>query len=70
MPGWDGFQLTRHIRSTPAMATMPVIMITSADDRKEAAEAAGVTVLLGKPYSEAALIEHIEGFRQAIQVTD
>ena len=49
MPGLDGFEFTRHIRATPLLSHLPVIMITSADDRREAAEAAGVTVLLGKP---------------------
>jgi hypothetical protein len=43
-------------------------MITGADDRKEAAAAAGVTVLLGKPYPEPELIAHIERMRSAVQV--
>ncbi len=68
MPGLDGFQFTRHIRATPALAHLPVIMITSADDRREAAEAAGVTALLGKPYPEETLLAHIEAFRSAVQV--
>ena len=57
MPGIDGFELTRHIRGNPHTAMLPVIMITAADDRhREHADAAGVSVLLGKPYSEDALI--------------
>jgi CheY-like chemotaxis protein len=65
MPGLDGFELTRHVRSQLQTAHIPIIMITSADDRlKAAAQEAGVTFLLGKPYSEAALIGHIE---QSIQ---
>ena len=60
MPGMDGFELTRHIRNNPSTAQLPVIMITAADDRhREQAEAAGVSVLLGKPYPEDALIAHI-----------
>jgi len=60
MPGMDGFELTRHIRSNPHTAQLPVIMITAADDRhREQAQAAGVSVLLGKPYPEDALIAHI-----------
>lgn len=60
MPGMDGFELTRHIRGNPHTAMLPVIMITAADDRhREHADAAGVSVLLGKPYSEDALIAHI-----------
>ena len=60
MPGMDGFELTRHIRGNPQTAQLPVIMITAADDRhRDEASAAGVSVLLGKPYSDEALIAHI-----------
>ncbi len=60
MPGMDGFALTRHIRSNPGTAHIPVIMITAANDRhREMADASGVSVLLGKPYEDAALIESI-----------
>ena len=60
MPGMDGFELTRHIRANPQTAQLPVIMITAADDRhREQADSAGVSVLLGKPYPEDALIAHI-----------
>lgn len=57
MPGMDGFELTRHVRGHAQTAHIPIIMITSADDRlKDAAAEAGVTMLLGKPYSEDDLI--------------
>ena len=57
MPGLDGFALTRQLRSHPRWARLPVIMITSSDDKHRAeAVAAGVDVLLGKPYAEEALI--------------
>jgi CheY-like chemotaxis protein len=60
MPGMDGFELTRHLRANPQTAQLPVIMITAADDRhRDEASAAGVSVLLGKPYSDEALIGHI-----------
>jgi exodeoxyribonuclease-1 len=52
MPGMDGLSLTRAVRADARTATLPVVMITSADDRlKDEAAAAGVTVLMGKPYS-------------------
>ncbi|MBI3368572.1 MAG: response regulator [Burkholderiales bacterium] len=67
MPGLDGFELTRRVRSHPRSAHIPVIMITSADDRLQgAAQAAGVSVLLGKPYSEQDLIARIEASLQAV----
>ena len=60
MPGMDGFELTRHIRNSPATAHIPVIMITAADDRhREHADSAGVSVLMGKPYPDDDLIAHI-----------
>ena len=60
MPGMDGFELTRHVRQNPLTAHIPVIMITSADDRHRGdADRAGVSVLLGKPYPEDELIDHI-----------
>ncbi len=61
MPGMDGFELTRHIRSNPLTAHIPVIMITAANDRhREAAEEVGVDMLLGKPYEDDDLIARIE----------
>ncbi|MBH9554238.1 response regulator, partial [Inhella gelatinilytica] len=68
MPGMDGFELTRYVRASATLGAIPVIMITSADDRKAAADAAGVTTLLGKPYAEADLIACIERARLAVQV--
>ncbi len=60
MPGMDGFELTRQVRQNPLTAHVPIIMITAADDKhRDDAQRAGVTVLLGKPYPEDALIEHI-----------
>ena len=61
MPGMDGFELTRHVRNHPRARHIPIIMITSADDRLKAAAAdAGVTLVLGKPYAEEALLACIE----------
>ena len=60
MPGLDGFALTRAIRAEPGLADLPVIMVTGDDDRhRDEAARAGVSVLLGKPYGEAALLAHI-----------
>jgi CheY-like chemotaxis protein len=67
MPGLDGLQLTRHVRAHPRAAGIPIIMITSADDRlKDAAAEAGVTLVLGKPYPEDELIACIERSQQAL----
>jgi CheY-like chemotaxis protein len=62
MPGLDGFGLTRQLRADPRWARLPVIMITSSDDKHRAeALAAGVNLLLGKPYAEAELLAQVQG---------
>ncbi|MFN3862623.1 MAG: response regulator, partial [Roseateles sp.] len=68
MPGIDGFELTRRVRAAPATAALPVLMITSSDDKQDQAQAAGVTQLLGKPFSEEALIAAIERARAEVRV--
>ncbi|MCA0239401.1 MAG: response regulator [Proteobacteria bacterium] len=60
MPGMDGLDLTRALRADARTAALPVVMITSADDRlRDQAQQAGVTVLMGKPYAEADLVAHV-----------
>lgn len=60
MPGMDGLDLTRAVRADARTATLPVVMITSADDRlRDVAHEAGVTVLMGKPYTENDLVAHV-----------
>ena len=53
MPGLDGFQLARRIRSTPPNQHAPIIMLTGMDDVETMRRAfeAGVTFFLGKPVS-------------------
>jgi len=61
MPGIDGIELTRRLRANASTARLPIIMVTSADDRlRDVANEVGVSVLLGKPYSDEALIASIE----------
>lgn len=61
MPVMDGLQLARHVRGQAHTRDLPIIMITSADERmKDAAAEVGVTVVLGKPYAEDALLACIE----------
>jgi CheY-like chemotaxis protein len=67
MPGLDGFALTRHVRQHPRAAHIPVIMITAASERLQAAaDAAGVTLVLGKPYAEETLLACIEQARTGV----
>lgn len=60
MPGLDGMALTRALRADTRTAALPIVMITSADDRlRDEAAAVGVTVLMGKPYTEQDLVNHV-----------
>jgi CheY-like chemotaxis protein len=64
MPEMDGFGLVNALRGNPRTQQIPVVMITSAEDRhREEALRVGVGLVMGKPYDEAALIAHIRGFK-------
>jgi chemosensory pili system protein ChpA (sensor histidine kinase/response regulator) len=58
MPRMNGLELTRNLRSHGETRDLPVVMITSrATDKHQAmAEQAGVTCMLGKPFSEDSLV--------------
>jgi chemosensory pili system protein ChpA (sensor histidine kinase/response regulator) len=58
MPRMDGFDLVRNLRADPALAGLPVIMITSriATKHRDHATELGVDHYLGKPYSEDDLL--------------
>ncbi|HSD61923.1 MAG TPA: Hpt domain-containing protein [Burkholderiales bacterium] len=64
MPRMDGFDLTKHLRSDPRTAKVPVIMVTSrtAEKHRSYAKELGVDVYLGKPYQEEELLQHVAGF--------
>jgi len=64
MPEMDGFGLVNALRGNPRTQQIPLVMITSAEDRhREEAMRVGVGLVMGKPYDEAALIAHIRSFK-------
>jgi CheY-like chemotaxis protein len=64
MPGMDGFGLVNALRGNPRTQHIPLVMITSAEERhREEALRVGVGMVMGKPYDEAALIAHIRSFK-------
>ena len=64
MPEMDGFGLVSALRGSPRTQHIPLVMITSAEDRhREEALRIGVGLVMGKPYDEAALIAHIRSFK-------
>ena len=56
MPGTDGVQLTRFIRSLEHRMTTAVVMLTSSGEITDEAKAAGVDEVLIKPVNVSTLI--------------
>ena len=61
LPGLDGYEATRRIKSNPALSHIPIIAVTSyalsGDDAK--ARAAGCYAYVTKPFSPRALLAKI-----------
>ena len=57
MPGMDGYEVCRRMRRDPALAQVPVIMVTALDDRESRLKGieAGADDFLTKPFDEAEL---------------
>ncbi len=61
MPRMDGFEVARHMRNSPHLDHIPIIMITSrtGDKHRNLAFRLGVKGYLGKPYQEIDLLRDI-----------
>lgn len=73
LPGMDGIQLLRQIKSDPAMAMTPVVMETAMNDLPSIREglAAGAYYYLTKPFLAEVLLAIVEAaFAQAFQHRD
>jgi PAS domain S-box-containing protein len=59
MPGMDGFSLARVIKSEPAIAAVPLVLLTSAGERGDGAtaRAAGIEAYLTKPVRQSQLFD-------------
>jgi chemosensory pili system protein ChpA (sensor histidine kinase/response regulator) len=59
MPRMDGFEVLARMQANAALATIPVVMISSRTSarHREQALAMGVEALLGKPWTEAEMLE-------------
>lgn len=65
MPGMDGFELTRRIRSSRLNSGVPVVMLTATDDGETMREGfkSGITFFLGKPVKFSRLRSLLEAAR-------
>ena len=67
MPGMNGAQVARRIRSDPATAHIPIVLLTSVDQAEVGRLAAecGISAQLNKPARSSALLETIVSVMQA-----
>ncbi len=71
LPGqYDGFDVCKRLRATPATQDVPVVIISAKDDAPTRAEAQkiGATAYYGKPFSPMALLKEIEKLGRAPKV--
>ena len=61
MPGLDGFEVCRRIRSTPELAEVPIIILTALDDRESLLQGieAGADDFLHKPVDRQELVARV-----------
>jgi len=72
MPGMDGFEVCRRIKSNPLTAHVPVVMVTALDqpsDRVAGLEA-GADDFLTKPVDDAALFARVRSLVRLKMMTD
>jgi signal transduction histidine kinase len=57
MPGMDGFEVCRRLRADPILAEVPIIMVTTLDDRQSRLQAfdAGADDFISKPFDSVEL---------------
>ncbi|MEI7849118.1 MAG: HD domain-containing phosphohydrolase [Chloroflexota bacterium] len=78
MPQMDGFEVSRQVRATPALAEIPIIMITALSDRDSRLQGlrAGVDDFLTKPFdslellARLATITRLNRYRKLIEQRD
>src|SRR5262245_10807747 len=70
LPGkYDGFDVCKKLRATPATQNVPVVIISARDDAPTRAEAEkiGANAYYGKPFSPTALLKEIEKIARAMK---
>src|SRR5689334_4043813 len=72
MPGMDGFEVCRRIKSNPKPAHVPVVMVTALDQPSDrvAGLDAGADDFLTKPVDDAALFARVRSLVRLKMMTD
>ena len=63
LPEIDGFEVLRQLRGQPAGVSLPIIMLTAKGQREERERAIshGADMFISKPFSNADLMQAVEG---------
>ncbi len=63
MPGMDGFQVLRTLKTQGLTRDLPVVMVTARDDEdtQRRARAAGAAAFVSKPFQMQQLVQAVEG---------
>lgn len=71
MPGMDGYQLVRQLRSSPRTALVPIIFLTAKDETTDRIEGfrAGIDAYLTKPFEPEELIAVVNGILNRVERT-
>jgi two-component system chemotaxis response regulator CheY len=61
MPRMDGYELVRAVRADPALAALPMVMVTSVSEGDQVARAleAGANEFIMKPFTRDALVARL-----------
>ena len=71
MPGMDGYEVCRRIRSTPGLEFLPVVMITaSGDQEKVRAIEAGADDFVSKPLNQGELLARVASLARVKRYQD
>ncbi|MDX3810183.1 PleD family two-component system response regulator [Bosea thiooxidans] len=72
MPGMNGFEVCRRLKSTPATAHIPVVIVTALDQPRDRLQGldAGADDFLTKPLDDAALFARVRSLSRLKAMTD
>jgi CheY-like chemotaxis protein len=63
MPGMNGLETVRALKTIPACSKMPIVMLTGRGERsiRAQAESLGISLFLNKPFGPTELRKHVTG---------